>query len=476
MFTSLHIFGAEEDAVVSGVQSVFGGRTKGKKPDKSMLLAMLSGGLSSDADEADVPAMQYEAALRENVRVYLGGSRASLYLNMDIGPAVERLAQALSASCGGAVLYFSSFESDPLMCGVCIGGKTVTALVRGSTDDFFLERSRMDMEAFYAAVPCAPHTETSDYNRVDPLDLEEVVQAEWGVRLHEEDAAEDRGSAKAILRRGNLTVYPLADPSTPPPAPEKPREPKPSIVSFHIFCCDPVYAAKRLLAFYQSGEGAVKPIAAADFSLSSLMQKQMAGGRKGVMDFLNNALVTKSGDLIAQTNTDAVLSERGLSVYVFFAAGVHPGVEKMAIRLSREVGSPVLFFAEENEVSVECGVCEDGAAVTMLVRGRTWENAPDEERAFRLHTSAMDMEAFRRVLDLETATTDYNEIDWRDISFAIEKECGVKLFCASFLKSFREETKIGCLRFSSHALLTVYDTYAHTEEERTAHMEELFGK
>ena len=80
------------------------------------------------------------------------------------------------------------------------------------------------------------------------------------------------------------------------------------------------------------------------------------------------------------------------------------------------------------------------------------------------------------MLELETATTDYNEIDWRDISYAIEKECGVELFCAAFLDSFREETRLGQVKFNSHAALTVYDTYAHTEAERTAHRIKLFGR
>jgi len=205
--TSLHIFGVPHEETIRHLRTYL---------DTDMLqrrIEIMQSGKKLTQDEERLMFHYYFRAHSQH-NVYLFADHASVYWETGPSPDVERNARDLSGLVQGKVLFFSAFECDPVMCGVCSHGDTVTMLVRGNGRDRELTRCDMRMKEYCAFLDPAGEKRIPNYNRIDKFDLAAAVTRDAGVILSEEHGVlqKCRGNAVSALlyEQENLAIYDTA--------------------------------------------------------------------------------------------------------------------------------------------------------------------------------------------------------------------------------------------------------------------------
>ena len=201
-FTSMHIFNIPHEKIIAALLSYFDVHYLERQ------IEMLRGGKKLTPEE-DRKMFHYLFRLKGDYKVFLGESNSSMY--MDIGPCpdIENYARDISGLTGGTVLFYSTFENDPVECGVCQKGETITMLVRGNGRDRELVHKEMNMKNFYAVVGTKSIQSKINYNRVDKDELAEAVERDCRIFLREDafDLCRKNNSITQIYEQVNLAIF-----------------------------------------------------------------------------------------------------------------------------------------------------------------------------------------------------------------------------------------------------------------------------
>ena len=167
-FTSMHVFNVSNEKLIAALMSYL------DVAYLSQQIQMLQQGRALTQEE-DRKMFHYIFRKKGKHDVFLEESHASIY--MDIGPCpdIEIYAQDISRLVNGSVLFYSTFENDPVECGLCHNGETVTMLVRGNGRDRELVHKKMSMDAFYSTIGKDVQKKTN-YNRIDVETLPDTVE------------------------------------------------------------------------------------------------------------------------------------------------------------------------------------------------------------------------------------------------------------------------------------------------------------
>lgn len=203
----LHIFGAAPAAVCAALRAYF------DADDLERQIAVLRSGKKLSPEE-ERRMFHYVFRAKGKHDVLLGDGAASVFMDLPPCPDVELYARELSDLTGGTVLFFATAEWDPVECGVCQHGATVTMLVRGDARSHELSHAEMDMDALYAALPRRADTRRTSYNRISKDELPRRLEEDFGVPMTAEALDRCRRDAvrTCLFSQENLTVY---DPSVP---------------------------------------------------------------------------------------------------------------------------------------------------------------------------------------------------------------------------------------------------------------------